>query len=130
MPPGEVDEQKMTLTCETDPDDLDEGEEPIVYVIPLVYRVCDVCEGKGSHVNPSIDANGLSAEDLREWDDEDRERYFSGGYDITCRGCGGKRVKLCPNPAKGSPEEKWLDEWQRDEADYQAICRAERRMGA
>jgi hypothetical protein len=55
------------------------------------WIVCPVCGGEGKTVNPDIDAHGLTAEDFRE-DPDFREDYFSGMYDITCRGCDGKRV--------------------------------------
>lgn len=55
------------------------------------YEVCPTCEGHGKHVNPSIDSNGLTAEDFEE-DPDFREEYMSGSYDVTCYQCGGKRV--------------------------------------
>lgn len=36
--------------------------------LPGHYEVCPRCEGKGKHVNPAIDGNGLSAEDFAEED--------------------------------------------------------------
>ena len=44
--------------------------------IPATYAVCDRCEGKGSHVNPAIDGNGLSAEDFDEQGPDFREDYM------------------------------------------------------
>ena len=55
------------------------------------WIVCPVCEGNGKTVNPAIDCNGLTREDFME-DPDFAENYMSGMYDITCRGCGGKRV--------------------------------------
>ena len=37
----------------------DEGDDVEVDV-PVKFGVCPTCDGKGSHVNPSIDAGGLS----------------------------------------------------------------------
>lgn len=59
--------------------------------LPAKFEVCDTCRGKGSHVNPSIDGNGLTAEDFAE-DPDFREDYFSGVYDVTCHECKGLRV--------------------------------------
>lgn len=55
------------------------------------YEVCDLCEGKGSHVNPSIDAGGISGDTFRD-DPDFFEEYTSGVYDVTCHQCKGKRV--------------------------------------
>lgn len=55
------------------------------------WILCPVCEGDGKTVNPDIDSNGLTAEDFRE-DPDFAENYWSGMYDITCRGCNGHRV--------------------------------------
>jgi hypothetical protein len=55
------------------------------------YTVCPLCEGKGSHVNPSIDACGLTAEDFHN-DPQFFEDYRSGVYDILCNLCSGLRV--------------------------------------
>ena len=53
------------------------------------YVVCDLCNGKGSHVNPSIDCGGLTAEDF-EADPGFAEDYFDGTFDQQCNHCHGK----------------------------------------
>lgn len=73
----------------------DEGDDEEVEV-PVSFAVCDTCDGKGKHVNPSIDSNGLSAEDFAE-DPDFAENYFGGMYDVTCYGCEGKRVVPKPD---------------------------------
>lgn len=60
--------------------------------IPGDLVVCPICEGKGSYVNPSIDSQGLSAEDFDEAGDEFREDYFKGVYDKRCECCEGSNV--------------------------------------
>jgi hypothetical protein len=55
------------------------------------WLLCPVCNGEGTTVNPSVDCNGLSAEDFRE-DPDFAENYFNGAYDIVCQGCDGRRV--------------------------------------
>jgi hypothetical protein len=57
----------------------------------IKWILCPVCNGDGKTVNPAIDAHGLTAEDFRE-DPDFAEAYWSGAYDITCRGCNGHRV--------------------------------------
>jgi DNA-directed RNA polymerase subunit RPC12/RpoP len=56
------------------------------------WIVCPVCGGDGKTVDPNIDANGLTREDFHHEDPDFAADYFSGAYDITCRGCDGKRV--------------------------------------
>jgi len=60
------------------------------YEVPIRFEVCPTCNGRGRLVNPSIDAGGVSPEEL---DDPDfREDYLAGMYDMTCPECGGRRV--------------------------------------
>ena len=56
----------------------------------FTYIVCDLCDGKGCHVNPSVDCDGLTYEDM--YDGGYMEDYFDGVYDVTCNLCAGKRV--------------------------------------
>ena len=56
------------------------------------FRVCPVCQGEGKYVNPSIDSQGLTAEDFEEHGPEFREDYFNGLYDVRCKACNGQRV--------------------------------------
>lgn len=52
------------------------------------WIICPVCEGEGKHVNPNIDANGLSDDDFHD-DPDFVEDYLSGVYDVGCNKCGG-----------------------------------------
>ena len=56
---------------------------------------CDTCNGKGSHVNPSIDSHGLTEEDFDE-DEGFRSDYMSGAYDQQCGECSGSGVVPVP----------------------------------
>lgn len=108
----------------------DDGEEEILY-LPAEFDVCPVCDGKGTHVNPSIDAHGITADEFSD-DPDFRDEYFSGRYDVPCYACKTKRVYPQPN-AKTDEEKEILarvDEWMEDEYHYRSICAAERRMGA
>ena len=60
--------------------------------IPARFEVCPRCRGAGSHVNPAIDGNGLSADDFDEAGDEFRDDYMRGVYDVPCHECNGQRV--------------------------------------
>lgn len=55
------------------------------------FRVCPVCEGRGTTVNPAIDCNGLTRDEF-EADPDFAADYMAGLYDVQCRGCEGKRV--------------------------------------
>lgn len=68
----------------------DRGDEREIE-LPGRFEVCPTCAGKGTRVNPAIDGNGLTAEDLAE-DPDFAEGYFAGVYDIQCDRCGGQRV--------------------------------------
>ena len=119
-------EQKNTWTYEDD-----DGEE-ITIDLPGTYEVCHRCRGKGTHVNPSIDGHGISAEEwANEWDQEDRETYLSGGYDVTCEACGGLRVEWIVD-VEAMPKDlrERYKEWLSEEAEYRRMCKMERDFGA
>ncbi|MHC4776953.1 MAG: hypothetical protein ACYTFG_00100 [Planctomycetota bacterium] len=125
------------------------NEEPTeisgyVFEAPAEFQVCPLCKGTGTMVNPNIDCMGLSSQDFAD-DPKFEEAYFGGAYDVTCARCHGNRV--VPSIIEpGTPDEPgprdhdWTRErrvpyealrrWERDEAEYQAMCRAERAMGA
>jgi hypothetical protein len=151
-----ISEAKETITVKIfDPEDCDfeEATEDIVEkygkevvdlidetgcaTFPMKYVVCGLCNGTGKHVNPSIDAHGITAEEWdRDWDYDDREMYMSGGYDVQCYECHGKRVvpeidnspHLLSDPAKKLLE--YIDEQIEEEAAYVRTCMTERAMGA
>lgn len=107
--------------------DYDDPESPEYFFLPTRYEVCGRCRGTGVHTNPAIDGNGLTREDFDE-DPSFREDYFNGVYDITCQECGGLRVVPVVDEERADKEilkkyYKYLDE----EAQYEAMCRAERR---
>lgn len=76
-------------------EETDEGD-CIVHEIPARWEICSRCEGDGTHVNPNVDGHGITAEEWdRDWDDESREGYFRGDYDVPCHDCGGSgKVKV------------------------------------
>jgi len=127
-----LDQNRMVVTVTVCGED-DEGydiEEDVEF--PFKYEVCGLCEGKGTHVNPSIDAHGISANEFYE-DPDFGEDYMSGRYDVTCYRCGGSNVEPEMDTEHfGEQQKKWhqmLLEWQSAEAEYQAEAAAERRMG-
>jgi hypothetical protein len=123
-----IDEDRMVAfvtDCEDDP-----GEGGVR--VPIHFEVCETCSGKGTHVNPSIDSGGLSADDFAE-DPDFAESYFAGHYDVPCYECNGQRVvPVIDWPEEGPLAEvqKRLEEREKSLADMRATERAERMMGA
>lgn len=105
-----------------------DGEE---VELPTTWEICSTCRGEGKHVNPNIDGHGITAEEWeRDWDDESREAYFSGVYDVRCDNCDGSGKVREPNEKMMTPAlRKAWRQWQRDEAEYRAMVAAERRFG-
>lgn len=105
-------------------------DEGIERELPTRWEVCDVCDGRGHHVNPSIDAGGLSAEDFAD-DPDFREAYFRGDYDQRCNRCGGRTTIRVVDRDACEPEllaayDADLEAQARDDAERLA----EIRMGA
>ena len=100
-----------------------EGEDgrDIEVELPTKWGVCSVCDGEGKHVNPSIDAGGISAEAF--YDDPDfAEDYFGGTYDVTCYRCHGRTTERVVDWDVMSDE---LREAYEAELDAEAYARAE-----
>ena len=97
--------------------------------LPAKFSVCGRCDGRGTHVNPGVDGNGLSREDF-DADPDFEEDYFSGVYDVRCEACQGERVVAALDEARCTPAQiaQHATYWQ-DEADYAAEVAAERRWG-
>jgi hypothetical protein len=52
------------------------------------WTICPACRGNGSHVNPAIDANGISGDEFAD-DPDFAADYMSGLYDQACTKCDG-----------------------------------------
>jgi hypothetical protein len=105
----------------------EEGEQEIA----IRWEVCGTCDGRGTHVNPSIDAHGICEDEWSEWGEDERESYLSGRYDVTCYECGGRRVVPVQDENRNPPEVlAQLAEAEEDRAAYAAECESERRWGA
>jgi hypothetical protein len=130
-----IDTSRMLATVEIpDPDENEENENEnggftIEVQVPVKFEVCPTCEGKGTHVNPSVDAGGLTAEDFAE-DPDFAEEYMSGTYDVGCYECKGERVVPVIDRERADPKViEALDKQAEDRAQYRAEVEAERRMG-
>ena len=116
---------------------VDENGHDTEVELPTKWAVCSVCNGKGTHVNPNIDCNGLTAENFHD-DPDFAEDYFSGVYDQPCNRCHGRtteqivdRKALTPELAKAYEQQLKEEEQQlKEEAADRACYLAEMRMGA
>jgi hypothetical protein len=123
-----IDEKRMVVTISDVLRDIldDEGINYESTEVAFVWDVCSTCAGSGSHVNPSIDSHGLTAEDFHE-DPDFAESYCRGDYDVPCYDCNGRRVV----PVVSDPEIlKALDDYFCAVAEMRAERLAELRMGA
>lgn len=129
-----VDLRRMVATLEfeycfdVDPDYPEDGSGKPIEVF-LKYEVCPTCDGKGSHVNPSIDSHGLTAEDFAE-DPDFREDYLRGLYDQPCNECHGQRVVPVLDEEKNDQKiVKAYEKWVYQEARYRYEEQREMAMG-
>lgn len=106
-------------------------DEDVSIDLPAVWEICGVCSGNGSYVNKSIDGNGITHEEwVRDWDDEERQHYFRGAYDVTCTTCNGNGKILVYDMENIAPEIVELIETQERLDDYHDYEReSERRFG-
>jgi RecJ-like exonuclease len=100
--------------------------------LPFRWEICPSCDGRGTDRGASVecDGGGFTASEWAEQDDDFRADYLAGRYDRACPHCEGGKIKVA-DESKMTPEEitAWHDQL-RDDAEYESICRMERRMGA
>tara|TARA_R110002126_G_scaffold14054_17_gene59837 strand:- start:2361 stop:2732 length:372 start_codon:yes stop_codon:yes gene_type:complete len=105
----------------------DDEDEERTYDLPATVEVCGRCGGRGVHDHAAF-SNGVSQENL---DDQDfREDYYSGAYDVRCSVCHGRNVQLVVD-AQACDQEvlKIYYQWCDDEAAHDRETADERRMG-
>ncbi len=76
-----------------------DGDE-IEFSLAAKFEVCRRCNGEGTHTNPSIDGNGITASEMEELGEDFREDYMAGVYDVQCSECKGTRVTAVPDPSR------------------------------
>jgi hypothetical protein len=61
----------------------------------FTFAICPHCEGHGQVDHPAF-SNGITSDEWHgpDWDDESRENYLSGAYDVPCPDCEGGRVRV------------------------------------
>ena len=104
----ELDERQMLARILVDKE-TDDGVDCASHWVPFSWDVCPTCDGKGTHVNPSIDAGGLSHDHFDE-DPDFMDDYMGGVYDVACYECGGRRVVPFISPERLALIEGWLGE--------------------
>ena len=124
-----IDENKMTAWTQemyfNDSLGKDDDEVYEERKVKFEWVICDTCNGKGQHVNPSIDSGGISADEF--YDDPDfRESYFEGHYDTTCFECGGRRVVPVTTDEVATNA---IAQWEQDQWDSYDECRYKQMMG-
>lgn len=100
--------------------------------LPTKLEICPRCDGRGSHDHEAF-ANGITGDDWNgpDWDDESRDAYMRGAYDVPCSVCNGERVVPVLDRARcNAAQIKLYDEYEREEAEDRAISRAEIARGA
>jgi hypothetical protein len=129
LPNLEVDPDKMTAIWWSEEEEEGRlGSEKNPYKLRMKYAVCGVCNGRGKHVNPSIDSHGLSSEDFDN-DPDFAEDYFSGVYDVTCYECNGRTTILEISENTESSSLQATEDWLADETDYRRTVEHEERYG-
>jgi hypothetical protein len=119
------DSQTMTIFVELPVvEETDDGPEVEEVTFPARFEVCGLCDGRGNHVNPSIDAHGISGEEFDE-DPDFREEYARGTYDVSCYRCRGDRVEpvvdeACAGEADLKRLHEYLDELTADRRERDA----------
>ena len=98
--------------------------------LPTVNEICYRCDGEGTHVNPAIDGHGISTDDEIWQDDDFREGYFGGRYDIVCEVCeGNKVIKVVDEAACDPIKLKEFHRQQREIWECDQMDAAERAAG-
>ena len=126
------DEASMTATKEITHYDDEDEEITETFTFNVRFEVCDLCNGKGTMVNPSIDSGGLGYDDFHD-DPDFEEDYHNGCFDIACSQCSGKRVvpTICDYSLTDEQSRalKIMRDQEEEEAYYHAERMAEMRMG-
>lgn len=100
------------------------------------WIICDCCAGSGKVDHPAFD-NGITSSEWADMDQDGRDSYMAGDYDVPCAECSGSGKVQVPDVAamtfsekreyiKASREAQQEARWN---AEFEAECEAERRMG-
>lgn len=114
--------------------------EEIEVDFPSVWEICGDCQGNCTTYLgwAAKDQPAFTSEDFYQEGPDFYEDYMNGRYDAQCPGCKGTgKVKVIDEKTLQNTTNKWLKAMYEEylsnlkaEYEYQAICAAERRMGA
>jgi hypothetical protein len=105
------------------------GDELQEISVPTRWEICERCEGNGKH-DPESFSNGFTESEFYDLfdDEEEREAYFNGRYDVPCRECAKSGKVRVPNLDSFTDEQREGYERALEErAAYERECAAERR---
>jgi len=74
---------------------------------PTKWFICDRCEGEGKVAHEAF-SNGITSSewnDSDQWDDESKETYMRGGYDVSCPQCKGLGREKLPDREQMTPQQ-------------------------
>lgn len=104
-----------------------DGDEEQEHDLPAIWCICSECEGEGKS---SAYLGAFTGEEMRD-DPDFFEDYRAGRYDRRCEACKGsgksKRIDWSRVPKSLARK---IRAQLREQAEDDAIARAERRMGA
>lgn len=91
-----IDTTKVDMTqFNSNDEDSDGNVISVPYEFPARKEICHRCDGEGQHTNPNIDGHGITAEEWHnEWDEDEREGYMNGRYDVVCEECRGNKIVM------------------------------------
>lgn len=73
--------------------EMQDGE---IFTFPAKVAICPCCDGHGQIENQAF-SNGFTSSEWYEMDDDFKERYMAGDYDVPCEECKGSGRMLVPN---------------------------------
>jgi excinuclease UvrABC ATPase subunit len=102
-----------------------------VHQLPSVWTICHRCDGNGTHDHPAFSNGITSSEWEQDWDEEEREHYLRGAYDVQCEKCHGSGKVLEVDRDRVNPRLLVLyDNYQDQVRIMRFEVETERRMGA
>jgi RecJ-like exonuclease len=76
-----------------------EKQDGEILSVPAKVAICSCCEGHGQVENPAF-SNGFTSSEWNDLDDDFKEEYMSGRYDVQCQECKGTGRVLVPDVAR------------------------------
>ena len=102
-------------------------EEGEIVHLPYKWEICSQCRGEGMS---SAYLGAFTWNELDEQGEEFIEEYFAGVYDRPCDCCHGSGKITFPDYDKMTEEQvKRYEEKIQEDIEYEAMVRAEKRMG-